>query len=149
MAVSQYITFNIMEHLIGINIKDVREINRILDITPVQHAPDYVKGLINLRGNTVTVFDLAVRLGFDHREITDESHNIILKNDDVGLIVDNIGDVVEAADDDIELPPANLKGIRAKFLQGVKKLDADLLVILSAQKIIEYDVAYKEKDKDN
>ena len=149
MAVSQYITFNIMEHLIGINIKDVREINRILDITPVQHAPDYVKGLINLRGNTVTVFDLAVRLGFGHREITDESHNIILKNDDVGLIVDNIGDVVEAADDDIELPPANLKGIRAKFLQGVKKLDADLLVILSAQKIIEYDVAYKEKDKDN
>ena len=118
-------------------------------ITPVQHAPDYVKGLINLRGNTVTVFDLAVRLGFDHRDITDESHNIILKKDDVGLIVDNIGDVVEAADDDIELPPANLRGIRAKFLQGVKKLNTELLVILSAQKIIEYDMGYKEKDKDN
>ena len=149
MAASQYITFNIMEHLIGINIKDVREINRILDITPVQHALDYVKGLINLRGNTVTVFDLAVRLGFEHRVITDESHNIILKKDDVGLLVDNIGDVVEAADDDIELPPANLKGIRSSFIQGVKKLDTELLVILSAQKIIEYDVAYKEKDKDN
>ncbi|MBU0992236.1 MAG: chemotaxis protein CheW [Proteobacteria bacterium] len=146
MAISQFITFNIMDHLVGIDIKDVREINRILEITPVQHAPDYVRGLINLRGNTVTVFDLAVRIGFGKRDITEESHNIILKKDAVGLIVDNIGDVIEADENEIEIPPANLKGMKSRFVEGVKKLNENLLVILSASKIIEYDGVYKEKD---
>jgi purine-binding chemotaxis protein CheW len=148
MAMSQYITFNIKDHLVGIDIKDVREINRVLDITPVQHAPDYVRGLINLRGNTVTIFDLAVRIGFEKREITEESHNIILKKDAVGLVVDNIGDVVEAHESEIEIPPANLKGIKARFVEGVKKLNEDLLIILAAKKILEYDPMHKEKEKE-
>lgn len=148
MAMSQFITFNIKDHLVGIDIRDVREINRVLDITPVQHAPDYVRGLINLRGNTVTIFDLAVRIGFEKREITEESHNIILKKDSVGLVVDNIGDVVEAHESEIELPPANLKGIKSRFVEGVKKLNEELLIILSAKKILEYDPMYKEKEKD-
>jgi len=133
----QFVTFRIDDYFLGIDILKVREINRVLDITPVQHARDHIRGLINLRGQTVTVFDLGVRLGLTRRKITEESHNIILKNDLVGLLVDSIGDVVEAQNHAIENPPANVGGIEGKFVEGVVKL-AELLVLLSPEKILEY-----------
>lgn len=135
---SQFITFRIDDNLVGINIKSVREINRVLDITPVQHSPDYVRGLINLRGKIVTVFDLGTRLGLQPREITDASQNILLKNDDVGLLVDSIGDVVEATDEEMLSPPENLEGIKVQFINSVIRLPSELLVTLSPEKIIEY-----------
>ncbi len=142
----QFITFTIMDNYFGINIRDVREINRLLDITPVQHAPLYVRGLINLRGNTVTVFDLGVRLGLKKRTVTEDSHNIILKKDSVGLIVDNIGDVIEATESEIETPPANIGAIESEFVEGVKRLDDDLLLILAANRLLEYRPVSLEKE---
>ncbi|OQX26455.1 MAG: hypothetical protein BWK80_10385 [Desulfobacteraceae bacterium IS3] len=133
----QFVTFRIDMYLMGIDILAVREINRFLDITPVQHVQDYIRGLINLRGQTVTVFDLGVRLGLSARILTDNSHNIILKKDAVGLLVDCIGDVTEADEAEIEPPPANVAEIEEKFIAGVVKLDDELLVILSAEKILE------------
>ena len=144
MKSRQFVTFGIDDYLLGIDILKVREINRVLDITPVQHARTYVRGLINLRGQTVTVFDLGRRLGLALREIAEESHNIILKNDAVGLLVDSIGDVVVAQDDEIEQPPANVGGIEGKFIEGIVKLEKDLLVILSAEKILEYKAVKSE-----
>jgi len=144
MKSRQFVTFGIDDYLLGIDILKVREINRVLDITLVQHARTYVRGLINLRGQTVTVFDLGRRLGLALREIAEESHNIILKNDAVGLLVDSIGDVVVAQDDEIEQPPANVGGIEGKFIEGIVKLEKDLLVILSAEKILEYKAVKSE-----
>ncbi|HHC25001.1 MAG TPA: chemotaxis protein CheW [Desulfobacterales bacterium] len=144
MKSRQFVTFGIDDYLLGIDILKVREINRVLDITPVQHARTYVRGLINLRGQTVTVFDLGRRLGLALRKIAEESHNIILKNDAVGLLVDSIRDVVVAQDDEIEQPPANVGGIEGKFIEGIVKLEKDLLVILSAEKILEYKAVKSE-----
>ncbi len=135
----QFVTFRADDHLLGIDILMVREINRLLDITPVQHARDYVRGLINLRGQTITVFDLGVRLGLPPLNISNSSHNIILKHEDVGLLVDSIGDVVPVRYDAIEQPPANVGGIESKFIEGVAKLASELLVILSEKKLLEYD----------
>jgi purine-binding chemotaxis protein CheW len=115
----------------------VREINRILDITPVPHAPEYIRGLVNLRGQTVTVFDLGIRLGLDAREVRKSSHNIILKEGSVGLLVDGIGDVIEAREAQMERPPANLQGIGVEFIDSVVKLRDELLVILSSESILE------------
>jgi len=134
----QFVTFQIGDHLLGIDILRVREINRVLDITPVQHAQPYMRGLINLRGQIVTIFDLGVRLGLGPRKLTERSHNIILKPDTVGLLADSIGDVVETREEDIEPPPANAGEIEGKFIEGVLKLETDLLVILSAGKLLEY-----------
>ncbi len=144
MKSRQFVTFGIDDYLLGIDILKVREINRVLDITPVQHARTYVRGLINLRGQTVTVFDLGRRLGLALRKIAEESHNIILKNDAVGLLVDSIRDVVVAQDDEIEQPPANVGGIEGKFIEGIVKLEKDLLLILSAEKILEYKAVKSE-----
>lgn len=137
MNSKQFVTFRIDDYLLGIDILKVREINRFLDITPVQHAREHIRGLINLRGQTVTVFDLGIRLGLKYREITGESHNIILKNDLVGLLVDSIGDVVEAQNHAIENPPANVGEIEGKFIEGVVTLEDELLVVLSSEKILE------------
>jgi len=126
-----FVTFSVGEHFLGLDVTLVREINRFLDITPVQHAPQHVRGLINLRGQLVTVFDLGVWLGFGPRTITAVSHNVILKQEPIGLLVDEIGEVVEAESRDIEAPPANAVGIRGECLAGVVQLADRLLSVLS------------------
>lgn len=141
MRKKQFVTFRIDDDLLGIDVLMVREINRVLDITPVPKSRDYVRGLVNLRGQTVTIFDLGVRLGLSPRIITPESHNVVLKNDPVGLLVDSIGNMVQCAEPEVELPPANVGSIEGKFIEGVLKLSHELLVILNTRKILENDTA--------
>ncbi|MBF0495557.1 MAG: chemotaxis protein CheW [Deltaproteobacteria bacterium] len=138
MFIRQFVTFRIDGRLMGIDILNVREINRALDITPVQHAPAYVRGLINLRGQPVTVFDMGVRLGLEARKIDDETNNIILENDLVGLLVDSIGEVIPVESDELQPPPANVNGITGEFIEVVVRLEEELLVVLSADRILRY-----------
>ncbi len=137
MSSKQFVTFRLDDRLAGVDILKVREINRVLEVTPVQHAPPYVRGLVNLRGQTVTIFDLGVRLGLEPRVLTEDSHNVILKAQDVGLLVDRIGDVEEARESQIESPPANLSGIGAEFVECVVRLNQELILILSPERILE------------
>jgi purine-binding chemotaxis protein CheW len=134
----QFVTFLIGEHLLGIDVRQVREINRVVETTPVPPAPDYVRGLINLRGQVVTVLDIGVRLGLSPLSITPDTHNVILKADNLGLLVDAIGDVETVPLDEIEPPPANLGGLEDELIEAVVKLQGELLVILSASKVLEY-----------
>ena len=155
----QFTTFKLDEQLFGVEVLLVREINQQMDITPVQQAPEHIRGLINLRGQIITVFDLGVRLGLDPREISGTSHSVILKTEEelgplhsregredlkssadaVGLLVDTIGDVVEEDETEIEPPPANLGSVDGRFLSGVVKLHRDLLVLLDVTKILGVD----------
>ena len=152
---SQYSTFRLGDRLFGLDLMMIREINRILDITPVPHAKKHIRGLINLRGQIVTILDLGVRLGLTRQEIIDTSHNIILKttaelasvrhdgakpyttsNDLVGFLVDAIGDVVEADESTIEPPSANVSEAEGGFLSGVIKTDTGLLVLLDINEVL-------------
>ncbi len=133
-----YATFHSRERLYGIDILSVREIIRAFDITDVPRSSAHVRGLINLRGQVVTIMDLAVRLGMDRPALTDRSHIVVLKplatpgvpQDPVGLLVDSIGDVIEADAAITETPPANVNEVEDRFLSGVVKTDAGLLVLL-------------------
>ena len=136
----QLVTFRLDAQLFGIDLLRVREVNQVLDITPVQHARSYILGLVNLRGQTVVIFDLGVRLGLKPAVMTDESHAIVLKDERVGLMVDGIGDVVQAEESEIESSLAHRGEMEIPFSNGVLKLKDDLLVILSAGKIIEQEV---------
>lgn len=152
---SQYSTFRLGDRMFGLDLMMIREINRILDITPVPHARDHIRGLINLRGQIVTILDLAVRLGLPRLDIAEESHNIILKThselvtahgpdngkhtsstDLVGFLVDAIGDVVEADESTIEPPSANVSETEGRFLSGVIKTDSGLLVLLDMHEVL-------------
>ena len=138
MSTKQFVTFRIDRHLLGLDVLGVREINRVVDMTPVPRAPEHVRGLVNLRGQIVTVFDLGARLGLGARLIGGATHNVILKSDAVGLLVDAIGEVIQAEVEDIEAPPANVGGIEGEFINGVVKLEKELLVVLSAEKLLNY-----------
>jgi purine-binding chemotaxis protein CheW len=155
MASQQLATFTIGEHLFGINVLLVREINPNTSFTPVDLAPEYIRGLMNLRGQIITIIDPAVRLGMPQREITPESCCLVLKttrevedredateliaetvNDMVGLLVDSISDMVTADTREIELPPANIGEIDGRFMSGILKMEGRLLIILKNSEVL-------------
>ena len=155
MAERQFVTFYLDSDFFGIDILLVREINRNLDITPVELAPPFVRGLLNLRGQVVTVIDLGVRLGIGQRTITRNSSCIVLKTqheltrsatrdrlqdgtslDLVGLLVDYIGDVAKVDESEIEPPPVYAGSVDVRYLSGVITLDKQLLVTLKTTEVL-------------
>lgn len=155
----QFATFYIGSARFGIDILMVREINRHLEITPAERAPEFVRGLLNLRGQVVTVIDLGVRLGLGPRVITPESRCLVLKtssdlavhqkaglldddtsNDVIGFLIDRVGDMVTVGEKDLEPAPANLSGVDGRFLAAVAKLEDGLMVLLKTREILEMQV---------
>lgn len=142
--------------LFGIPVRVVREVNAHLDITPVPRAPDFVRGLVNLRGHVVTVVDLGVRLGFGRRQIDSESRLVVLKTsrelanidykgletseEKIGLLVDRISEVVIPRAEDLQGPPSNLAADTRQFVAGVCKTDKQAITVLNAQQILNYEV---------
>jgi purine-binding chemotaxis protein CheW len=139
MGTRQYVTFRQQGFLLGVEITGVREVNRVLDITPVPHAPPFVRGLVNLRGQILTVLDLGLRLGLEPGRITPTTHNLVLKTEDVGLMVDELAEVVEAPDLSREQAPANLGRMDDKFIAGVVRMPDELLLVLSIESLLALD----------
>ncbi|HYW78494.1 MAG TPA: chemotaxis protein CheW, partial [Thermoguttaceae bacterium] len=129
---TEFVTFCVGDALMGVNIRQVEEINRHVEVTIVPHAPPYVRGVINLRGEVVTVVDLRRILGLPPAEITQQTRTIVVrsKGEQIGLLIDRIADVVKARNDEIDPPPANVGGVEGRFFKGVYKSDSELLIIL-------------------
>lgn len=154
----QFVTCRIGDQLFGVDITLVREINNVLEITPIPREKDFIRGLINLRGQIVTILDMRVRLGMESRDHNEDTHNIIIKGrgelnsvcreslrasmkdipDPAGLLVDGIGDVVDAADHELEPPPANIEAAHAGMLMGVVKKEDALIAILDVAKVLTF-----------
>lgn len=151
----QYATFYLNGSYFGIDVLLVREVNQNIDITPVDGAPPFVRGLLNLRGLIITVLDPGVKLGLGARTVGEETRCVVLKTnaelekirssgtavenasvDMVGLLVDKIGDMVTIDEKEIESAPANVAGIDGRFLEGVVKLDNDLLITLRIEDLL-------------
>jgi len=152
----QFVTFEIGNQLLGVEILLVREINRQLESTHVQLAPSHILGLANLRGQIITLFDLSIQLGIACKHAPIESHNIVLKSnaelgslrsrsdrqdlvtsdDPVGLRVHGIGDITPVASQDIEPVPANLGHLKSRFLAGVVPLKRSLLILLNVGEVL-------------
>ncbi|NCC50998.1 MAG: hypothetical protein EOM20_07250 [Spartobacteria bacterium] len=158
MAEKHFITFYLGDDYFGIDILLVRESYRNTDVTQVALAPDYVRGLLNLRGQVVTVLDLGVRLNIGKRHLTENSNIIILKTNDelarletddpltdsttpdlVGLLVDRIGDVITVDESEIEPSPGHAGRVEGRFLSGVIKLPESLLVTLQMEEVLTED----------
>ncbi|MCK4660728.1 MAG: chemotaxis protein CheW [Phycisphaerae bacterium] len=131
-------TFYVGNQLMGVNIQQVQEINRHVKVTAVPHALDCVRGVINLRGEVVTVVDLRTILGLEQTEISDQSRNVIVKSRDekIGLLVDRIADVESIRTEETEPPPANVSGVDGRFFKGIHKLESELLVILDVEEVL-------------
>ena len=133
---SQFCTFYLDKLLFGVELKGVQEVIRSLDMTKVPLAPGVVSGLINLRGQIVTAVDLRRRLELEPRTAGMLAMNVVVRSDDgaVSLLVDEIGDVVEVAEDTFEPPPETLRGSVRTIILGVHKLNDRLMQVLAIEK---------------
>jgi len=131
-------TFYVGNALCGMDILKVQEINKLMEMTKVPQAPDYMVGILNLRGQIVTIIDLGQKLGLGNVEVSNESRNIIINapGEHVGLLVTKISDVVMADPDKIEPAPANMSGIQGSFFIGVYKTENKLIGILDIKEVL-------------
>ena len=134
----QLSTFYIDDRLYGIDVQCVQEITRAMSMTPVPLAPDYVHGLINLRGQLATAVGLRELFGTDTKKL--ESHmNVVCEVDGLllALIIDRIGDVIEVSGSDFEYAPDTTPMAIRQYMDGVYKTSDDLLSVISIAKISE------------
>lgn len=131
-------TFYIGDAFCGMDILKVQEINKVMQMTKVPQAPDYVLGILNLRGQIVTILDLGKKLGLGETDMSQDPRNIIVNSagGHVGLLVRAISDVVSANMDKRERAPANMSGIQGEFFTGVYKTNNNLIGILDVDKVL-------------
>jgi len=131
-------TFYIGDALCGMDILKVQEINKLMEMTKVPQAPDYVDGILNLRGQIVTIVDLGKKLGLGETDLGNDPRNIIVNapGEHIGLLVRRISDVVMADPDRIEPAPANMSGIQGTFFTGVYKTEDKLIGILDVEEVL-------------
>ena len=138
-SVVELATFFVGDALCGMDILKVQEINKLIEMTRVPQAPEYVLGILNLRGEIVTVIDLGNKLGLKSTELSDKTRNIIVNSNEehIGLMVEQISDVFQAEWENVEAPPANIGGVQGKYFTGVFKTEDRLIGILDVEKVLE------------
>ena len=138
----QYLTFQLGAEMFATGILCVKEIIEYGDLTVVPMMPDSVRGVINLRGAVVPVIDLSSRFGRPATQVTRRTCIIIIEiiNDDeqqeVGVIVDAVNEVLEIREDQIEPPPAFGAKIRTDFIHGMGKVDGKFVIILNVNRVL-------------
>ncbi len=136
--VLQWVTFQLEEETYGINVMQVREVLRYTEIAPVPGAPDYVLGIINLRGNVVTVIDTRSRFGLMEGEVTENTRIIVIESERqvIGILVDSVAEVVYLRSSEIDTTPSVGTDESAKFIQGVSNRDGKLLILVDLNKLL-------------
>lgn len=134
----QWVTFRLENETYGINVMQVREVLRYSEIAPVPGAPSYVIGIINLRGNVVTVVDTRERFGLPSTDITDNTRIVILETENqvVGILVDAVAEVVYLRQSEIEVAPNVGNEDNARYIQGVSHKNDELLILIEIKNLL-------------
>jgi len=134
----QWVTFKLAGETYGVNVMQVQEVLRYTEIAPVPGAPAYVLGIVNLRGNVVTVIDARYRFGLDAGEITDNTRIVILEADKhvIGILVDSVSEVVYLRLSEIETAPNVGNEESSRFIQGVCHKNNELLILIELDKLL-------------
>ena len=134
----QWVTFKLDNEVYGINVMQVQEVLRHSEIAPVPGAPDYVMGIINLRGNVVTVIDTRQRFGLPPEEISDQTRIVIIEAEGqvIGILVDSVSEVVYLRQSEIETTPNIGNEDSGRFIQGVCNKNDELLILVELNKLL-------------
>lgn len=137
-SIIQWVTFHLENEKYGIKVMQVQEVLRMTEIAPVPGAPHYVLGIINLRGNVVTVIDTRRRFGLSDAESDDETRIVIIEADNnvVGILVDSVAEVVDLKISEIETAPNVGNDESSKYIQGVSSRDDELLILVDVNKLL-------------
>ncbi|EHJ46754.1 CheW protein [Solidesulfovibrio carbinoliphilus subsp. oakridgensis] len=134
----QLVTFSIGEEEFGVDILSVQEIIRMMDITKVPRAPEFVEGVINLRGKVIPIIDLRRRFGLSTRDHDKHTRIIVIEinNMIVGFVVDSVSEVLRIPASTVEPPPPVVSGLESEYISGVGKLEDRLLILLDLNKLL-------------
>lgn len=136
---SQWVTFHMEGETYGVNVMQVQEVLRATEIAPVPGAPNYVLGIINLRGNVVTVLDIRKRFGLEPRQ-ADESTRIIIvesQGQTTGMMVDSVAEVEDVETEEIDIAPNVGSDDASKYIDGVVNRDKSLLILVNVDRVLE------------
>ena len=138
----KYLSFMLGGEEYGVEIMKVQEINGLIQATRVPRMPDYVRGVVNLRGKVIPVIDLRCKFGMEAVEDTEKTCNIVVQiehQDEVvtmGIIVDDVSEVLNIAGEQIDPPPAFGSGVDSDFIMGMGKLDDNVVILLDIDNVL-------------
>ncbi|MDA3950652.1 MAG: chemotaxis protein CheW [Spirochaeta sp.] len=136
MATNQFLTFTLAEEQYGVEVVQVREVLSEIPLTVIPRMPDYMKGVINIRGSVVPVVDLRTKFGLPETEKTVDTSIIVMdlhtgeSTVTVGCLADSVQEVVDIAEDTIEPPPTIGTSVDARFIRGLGQKDERFVIIL-------------------
>ncbi|MBI4804786.1 MAG: chemotaxis protein CheW [Desulfovibrio sp.] len=134
----QLVTFTISNEEFGLDILRVQEIIRTMEITKVPRAPDFVEGVINLRGKVIPIIDLRKRFGMESKKHDSQTRIIVVEIHSmiVGFVVDSVSEVLRIQSSTVEPPPAVVSGVESEYISGVGKLEDRLLILIDLDKLL-------------
>jgi len=137
-SLQQFCTFFVKDEFFGVPVQQVQEVIRYQEMTRVPLVSHVIRGLINLRGQIVMAVDLRRRLGLEDRPESQLPLNVVVRTEDgaVSFLVDEIGDVLEVAEEKFERPPETLQGQARDMVRGVYKLQDRLMLVLDTQRVM-------------
>ncbi len=134
----KYLAFILGNEIYGIEILRVREIIGLMDVTTVPQTPEYMKGVINLRGKVIPVIDLRLKFSMQEEEHTEETCIIVVEvnNTSIGIIVDSVSEVLEITRGEIEEAPSFGQEIDTDYIMGMGKVKEKIIILLSIEKVL-------------
>ena len=137
----QLVSFNLGKEEFAVDILKIQEINRMVEITKVPKSPEFVEGVINLRGKVIPIIDLRKRFKLPGSESTKQTRIVVVDIDNmvVGLVVDAVSEVLRLPANTVEPPPPIVAGIDSEYISGVGKLEDRLLILLELDKVLSKD----------
>jgi len=139
---AKFMTFKLRKEQYGFPIEVVREINRVAEITPVPKTPNFVRGVMNLRGKIIPVVDLRLKFGFEKMANTRDTCIIVIEAEMgmVGLIVDSVREVLDLTAEQIQKPPQLGNSAETSFIQGLGKFNDEVIILVDVLKAFSKEV---------
>lgn len=151
---AQYLTFKLRDELFAIDVLQVREVLDLSNITKVPRAPEFMRGVINVRGSVVPVIDLRLKFGLPKAEQTIDTRIVVMELDIenertlIGAMADSVHDVMDLDTDQIEAPPKIGSRWRTEFIKGIGKYDDQFVIIIDISKVFSTDQTLLIEDAD-
>lgn len=138
----KYLTFSLAEEEYGIGILKIKEIIGMMPITTVPQTPDFVKGVINLRGKVIPVIDLRLRFGIESNDYTERTCIIVVEilgqngTVQIGIVVDTVSEVLNVKADDVEDTPAFGTKLNTEYILGMAKMEGGVKILLDIDRVL-------------
>lgn len=133
----EYLCFRVSDEIYGINIMAIKEITKPREVTEIPGTPEFVSGIVSLRGTIIPIIDMRSRLGLSRENVTGKERVVVIKNDRsfCGLLVDEVIQVVRVNKENVEPAPSVLEGIDRDFVSGIGRSEGRLIIILNLENI--------------